>query len=484
MKRNARLVCAGVGTICGMTLAAILLWPSLLDAPSPPEDVPALAAWVAEHPADWQSARALSERALDSDVPQRIELWKAAYEHAQRLAPLRTQAQTAFVRGGLFHWQELSPADRQAVLAAAAPLLRDPATFTQLHRSLWTLTRDFGYLRNAAPDTPAALGQLRDLALAYGRFDDYRDLRNQVRNRTLEVVQSTASTAAVPTLLALVPRSADRADAPVLGAILDAVGHHPLDLRPDGHIISLLTATLDLGIEPPDRFAALLDATWIDAALRARLALALGNEQAATRLELASGGPTVPGWNAYFSERARHEAQQGDREGAARALKLATFKQGEPASSALTAEIYGMLGDETQAASFAKRVADAAGPEAWAGLCGTDICGSATSFDVFGNTPRTLQLEAVQTDEIPPYVEIFVDDALVAEGAIETRRSFILAAEPGIRELEVRLVNPKTRSGIQRRIRLSRSSGATAAPRMTASVAGFAGMKKLKSTSA
>ncbi|HYR29196.1 MAG TPA: hypothetical protein VEU30_12070, partial [Thermoanaerobaculia bacterium] len=68
--------------------------------------------------------------------------------------------------------------------------------------------------------------------------------------------------------------------------------------------------------------------------------------------------------------------------------------------------------------------------------------------------PIALTIENVQSDEVPPYVEIDVDDALVHEGAVENARQFTLA-DGGRHRVEVRLANPRTRNRDQRRVRLS-----------------------------
>ena len=145
--------------------------------PVRPADLGGLANWMAEHPADYLAASMIADQALDSEVPKRFELWRAAYAHATRLAPMRPNPAAAFTRGGLFHWYELGPSDRAAVLKAAAPLLRDESTFGRMHRPLWELTGDFAYLRRNAPDSERALVALRDIAVTNGRFDDYREVR-------------------------------------------------------------------------------------------------------------------------------------------------------------------------------------------------------------------------------------------------------------------------------------------------------------------
>ncbi|HEV3486116.1 MAG TPA: hypothetical protein VG106_11960, partial [Vicinamibacterales bacterium] len=61
----------------------------------------------------------------------------------------------------------------------------------------------------------------------------------------------------------------------------------------------------------------------------------------------------------------------------------------------------------------------------------------------------------VQSDQTPPYLEFYVDDALVAEGAVADQRRFVLPAADGEHRVEVRLVNSRMRNGTQRRVRLS-----------------------------
>jgi hypothetical protein len=450
MSRSRRIVLALGGAISGMLLALVLLRPDILREKPRPRDARALAAWVATHPADWKASRALSEQALDSDLPRRLELWKASYDHARSLAPLRTQAATAFVRGGLFHWTELSPADRKAVLAAAAPLLRDEATFVQLHANLFQLTRDFNYVRRAAPDSPRALRQLRDLALAHGLFAEYRELRAEERETRVARLSAIRGTATVPELLSLLPHPADAADKPLIRDVLEATVARPVNAQRDGRVTSALTSALDLGIEPARTLAPLLDAEWISEAVRARLALALDDPAAATRLELAARGASGSDWAAYFADRARHEARRGER--AAAEAALARLPAGDAESLAVAAGIHRIIGDETRAGELENRLRTNV---RWAGLCGNDLCRSARTFRMFDTTPEALRFAVVQTDGIPPYLEVFVDGALVAEGAVEGSRTFEVLATPGIHEIEVRLVNPKTRSGLQRRVRMS-----------------------------
>lgn len=452
MNRNRTIVLAAGGAISGMLLTLILLRPGILREQPRPQEVRELASWVATHPADWKAARALSERSLDSDLPQRLELWKASYDHAQSLAPLRTQAATAFVRGGLFHWTELTPAEQKAVLAAAAPLLRDEVTFAQLHANLFRLTRDFNYVRNAAPDSPTAIRQLRDLALANGLFTEYRALRAEERATSLARLSSVRASATVPELLSLLPDRAEAADAALIRGILETAATRPVNALRDGRLTSAITKALDLGIGVPRTLATVLDVDSIPAGVRARLALALGDTAAATRLEIEGRGGSNADWTAYFADRARHEASRGDRVAAETTLLRLTTNRNDPELAAVATDVYRTLGDAERARTFTQRLRS---NRTWTGLCGSDLCGSARTVRIFDGKPAILRFNVVQTDEIPPYLELFVDGALATEGPVKGSRSFEIAAPSGTHEIEVRLVNPKTRSGLQRLVRMS-----------------------------
>jgi hypothetical protein len=148
--------------------------------------------------------------------------------------------------------------------------------------------------------------------------------------------------------------------------------------------------------------------------IRARLAVALARDRQASVIELSSAQRT-PEWAPYFLERAAFEAARGD---------------------------------ATLAASYRQR-AVLPEPTQWSGLCGRDeLCTTATRVV---EAPITIGVQNAQSDEVPPYVEIYADDALVAEGAIDDSRSFTV----GKGRIELRLVNPLTRNRFQRRVRLS-----------------------------
>jgi hypothetical protein len=114
--------------------------------------------------------------------------------------------------------------------------------------------------------------------------------------------------------------------------------------------------------------------------------------------------------------------------------------------------VYALLGASDQAAAAAAQLKDAE----WTGLCGAELCTSAHK-GVASNADRVLDLtlETVQTDDVAPYVEVFIDRSRVAEGAVAGQRRFAVPVSEGVHEVEVRVANPRTRGGIQRRLRLS-----------------------------
>jgi hypothetical protein len=90
--------------------------------------------------------------------------------------------------------------------------------------------------------------------------------------------------------------------------------------------------------------------------------------------------------------------------------------------------------------------------DGWTGTCGNnEICTSAWRRH---QGPLQIALSVVQSDEVAPYVEIYVDGVLQAEGEVKEARTFTIGSAAG-HSTEVRIVNPRTRNGIQRRLRLS-----------------------------
>jgi hypothetical protein len=353
-----------------------------------PRDFDPLARWIAAHPADWLAASALTDRSLDSSVPRRRELWHAGYALAEQLAPRRPNTAAGFVRAGLFHWYELGPADRRVVLDVAATLMRDPSVFANLYKPLWQLTRDFAYLRRVAPQTVAALSELRDLAVTNGLFAEYRELRGALRDARLRSFMANKANLTAGELLAYLPPRLDAGDAPLARAILEELEQRAYDPREaGGRIEDLAVFALDHRLQPLAGLSPFVEEhTILKPATRKRLALALGDEAAAKRIELVSTLEPAPGYGG------------------------------------------------------------------WTGTCArNEVCTTAYHHH---EGPLQITVSVLQSDEVAPYVELYVDGVLEAEGEVKDERAFTIGSA-GAHFTELRIVNPRTRNGIQRRVRLS-----------------------------
>jgi hypothetical protein len=423
MTRGARQWTLSTTVAVSTLLCILFLTGGLSGDPERPDDVQPLARWVAERPADWLAASALSDRSLDSDLPRRRELWLAAYAHAEQLAPRRPNTAAGFVRGGLFHWNELAPNERKAVLDVAATLMNEPRVFEQMHPSLWQLTRDFAYLRRVAPGTVDALGALQQLAVTNGLFAEYREVGAAARSARLKEFEQRRRELPIQDMLMFLPPRLTTEDLPLLRAILDEMHARAFDpqLAP-GRLDEIAVFAIEHELQP---LAALSPFVEPSPALRdvtrARLALALGDRSAAGRIELTTAVAGAKEWIPYYRERAAYEAKQGND------ALAATYRD---------------------RATFLARVDTGT----WTGRCGEELCTSAYREH---EGPLAVALSVTQTDEVPLYVEVYADDALVAEGEVRDERTFSVDAGSGPHRIEVRLVNPRTRNGIQRRARLS-----------------------------
>jgi hypothetical protein len=393
-----------------------------------PREAEGLAQWLRRHPSDFAAATALLEVALDSRIPSRFELWRDTYRLATRLAPYRPHPRQAFVRSGLFHWYELTDGDRRAVLAAAAPLLRDPEVFAAMRVPLWELTENFDYLlRNHPPDVES-LVVLRDLAAENGLFDRYRTLRGEVVRQRLADFETRKAAMSPAAMLALVPLPVTRDDERFVHALLQELHNRPLDAEPvqRERLNALLEYALDHDLGPLDGLESILLAPeTADDPLRARLAVRLGALDRASAIEVGSSAREPLAWEAYFAERAEAERASGELP---------------------TAKLYG-----------ARMLSLRRLPHPWRGLCGTEICATAAKTVLAERGgPQKLTLAPVAGDSsVPPYVEIFVDGSRVAEAPLphETMLDAGTLSE-GVHRLEIALVNPLTRERRTRRVRL------------------------------
>jgi len=454
--RRARMILLWSFAIVPAHLLLVgILRPELLRDPRRPPGIEAEARWLMEHPADWVAASEISDAALDLQSPRRFQLWYTAYEHARRLAPHRANTAVAFVRGGLFHWYELGAADRKRVLDAAAPLMHDEAFFGRMYAPLWQLTRDFAWLRRVAPDTLNARIWLRDLAIVRGLFGDYRVLRDEIRRERMEAFDSRRGSDDPNALLELVPRHLDRADEPLVHAMLEELDRKAFNVEQmSGAIEDVVEFAVRHDTQPLAAIGPLVKKGGrMREVTRARAALALNDVTMATQIELTGAIDHVQEWSEYYLDRARFEARRGDFH-TAEAYVLRAAPAGQtPRWLAVAEEVARAAGKPAEAAAYRKRLE--AMPWTWSGMCGAEVCRTATATQYVRASRLQLQLANTQSDETPPYVEIYVDDALAAEGEVRDQRAFDVATTPGLHELEVRLVNPLTRNGAQRRVRLS-----------------------------
>jgi hypothetical protein len=412
----------------GMVATAIGFVTDLPARRRPPRDRAGLASWIASHPADWLTATAISDAALDMPLHSRQALWQAAYDQAHYLAPNRVHPRIGFVRAALFHWYELDPRQRHLVLQNVAPMLRDPQTFRELAVPLLKLTSDFPFLRRNAPATEEATNGLRELAATYGLFGDYRTLRTEVHARRLTELQARRATAPPPDLVRLIPVPLDDDDRPLVQEILDELHRRPLDEDPlNPHVVDgLIDFVIRHNLQPLDGIDIFVrEEHAASPANRARLALRLGNPDKAREIEHLAMPASSDEWTQYFWERAAYERAHGDAAAAIDAAKVA-----------------------------------AAGPPAWRDLCGPEICTHARRVvETSGPAQGSLTLGLVAADDVLPYVEIYLDSVRVAEGTVMGEETFAVPIPAaGLHLLHIELVNPFTRNRERRRVRIVHES--------------------------
>lgn len=447
------LIVTAVTAISLMTV----LWnrESLRDATAP-DDSAQLGLWLVDHPTDWLAASRLADASLDMQSPRRLDLWRAAYAHAKSLAPRRTNADAGFVRAGLFHWYELNGDDRRRVLEATAPLMRDPQFFARMHVPLWQLTHDFQWLQANAPRTADARHSLRNLAVAEGLFSDYRVLREALRSARMKAFEAQRRTAEPQALLAMLPDRIDRSDELLVRGILEELDRKAFQPEQLRHGIEpLVDYAVRHDLQPLKGIVPLLGETGaLREVTRARAALDLNDRAAASRIEMTSSTTNPAEWEPYYLDRARFEARRGDVAAANAYLVRAAADGMNIPTLAAAVDVARILGKPEDEAQFQAQLAEMR--RSWAGTCAqNEVCSSARAFDYVRDGTVRLTLTAAQSDEVPPYVEIYVDDARLAEGEIRQTRTFTIPVPSGLHEIEVRLVNPLMRNGAQRRVRVS-----------------------------
>lgn len=272
----------------------------------------------------------------------------------------------------------------------------------------------------------------------------------------MSTFESTRRSATQAELIALVPIPSTMADKPLLQGILDELHLRPIDhgkSDPAG-MAELIDFALDHDMQPLDGLEpALSIAGAAGDPQRARLALRLGDLERAADIEGESPLSDPAQWHRYYVERAVAEMRRHE---SLRTLQYLQ-KAGERTADAIAAseEMQRAVGNTAEAAAVhATLVAHANKVEQWFGKCGDDVCNGARGSLWSEGGPFTLKLATVQSDEVPPYAELYADDALAAEGPVSP--SLVARAEllRGIHRIDVRLANPMTRNAIHRRIRI------------------------------
>jgi hypothetical protein len=447
MRRRGRQISLSlIAALCGL-----LLLPALREGRAA-----ARPASLRDAPADWLLASGIADGALDSDAPRRVELWRAAYAHAKLLAPYRPNTDAAFVRAGLFHWYELGAQDRSRVLNAAAPLLRDPAFFQRMHLPLLQLTKDFAWLRAHAPATLGTRAALRNLALSRGLFGEYRLLREQIRSARMQSFAVRRRTEDPAALLGLLPERLDGRDEPLVRGLLEEMERQAFDpAQLPTRIEEVIDYAVRHDVQPLGGIAPMLaPPSKLRAVTRARAALDLDQPVVASRIETTSLASNDAEWQPYYLDRARFEA--GRRDASAADAYLVRAAAGGMTIPVLGAayDVAQALGQTADARRFRSQL-EATRP-VWHQLCGTDEICTRTYTSLWAPERRMqrITLANAQSDEVPPYAEIYVDELLVAEGEVRDTRTFEVPVPRGVHEVEIRLVNTHTRNGAQRRLRL------------------------------
>ena len=147
---------------------------------------------------------------------------------------------------------------------------------------------------------------------------------------------------------------------------------------------------------------------------------------------------------------------------------LGYLRRAQPATPEATravawlASTYGRFDDYRAIRAEMEQRGEAAPPQApaaverdrWTGLCGEDVCSSAWR-EVDADRAVTVTVKAIETDDVRPYVEIYVDGVRRAEGPIDGDTTLTAPVLPGTHKIEVRLANAITRNSAQRRVRIT-----------------------------
>jgi len=392
--RGGRLFLIAVAAVMALSALIFLVVPPEIGWTPMPSDSKAIAARIARHPADWRAASSLAEGALDAQEGDRVGLWRAAYRHGSMLALDRPEPRNAFARAAFFHWAELEPSDRREALAAFAPLMRDPETFVRMAKPLYELTGDLSMLYAAHPSNENAITTLISLTVPNGDFADYRNLRGELQRRRLEDFAESRRSATPEELIEHFPDPPYRADSePLIAALLEELHRRPLS--DDPHRPTIIDALIDYAFRHD-----------------------LGPLDGLEVVTRKPGAASIPA-------RARLARKLGLTD-----LALQIDSQTDPRT---------VHPNESE----------------WQGLCQTDICNRGWRT-IEADHGVALTIATVQTDNVPAYVEIYLDDVLRAEGEVGPKRDFVIpVGNRGMHRVEVVLANPLTRNRFPRRVHIA-----------------------------
>jgi hypothetical protein len=452
LRRDRAILVAMIGV---MTVSLFVMLRAERPATNAAPTVVELAASLRDTPADWVRFSTLSEYALDTTLPRRNQLWRESYRHAQALAPLRTNPVTGFVRGGLFHWYELPDRDRVQVKLAARSILRDPQAFPTIYSSLFNVTGDFDLLARNNPGRVWDLSLLRDLAANTGRFDHYRSLRDDIERKRISDLNAAPESTEPQQLIAMLPSPLGAEHVPLVEALLTRLAARPLvGASPNPDTTSaLIDFVIRRHLKPLDGLeAAILEPAAARSTERARLAVEVGNLEAAAQIRAGDAHP-ASAWKQYSIELAFAQARRGNWPAAEAALLAAAGGRLSDDTLAAAMELARTRGDEARVSMIETQLAREASAREWTGLCGeASVCGTATSTAYFGRPALQLHLRRIGVGGVDPYVEVRIDGRRVVEGGVRDE-VWSVPVGTGVHTISITIANPTT-SG-QRGVRIS-----------------------------
>src|SRR5260221_13129269 len=98
---------------------------------------------------------------------------------------------------------------------------------------IFELTGDLEWLRRSNPGDLNALRDLRDLAVMYGRFQDYRELRSEETAKRIADFSKDVRALEPSQIIAQLPPDPRKSDEPMLVAALAELQRRPLEVDPN-----------------------------------------------------------------------------------------------------------------------------------------------------------------------------------------------------------------------------------------------------------